>query len=794
MSKYFFITSFLFLLIINKAFSQNDGKDLKGKATISGYVKDATTGEFLIGANIIIKETYKGTVTNTYGFFSFTVDKGEYTLSSSYIGYSEFNKKVKLESDLKLDIQLNPSSFITTEVVIEAEKADEKIQNTSIGKMELEMEKIKTLPAFMGEVDIMKTIQLLPGIQSSGEGNSGFYVRGGGPDQNLIMIDEAVVYNPSHLFGFFSVFNSDAVKNIELTKGGMPANYGGRLASVIDVSMKDGNLKKIHAEGGIGLISSRLTVHGPIKKDTSSFLISGRRTYIDVLAEPFIKETSDFKGSGYYFYDFNTKLNYKLSDKDRLFVSGYYGRDFFTYKNKKSGFDINIPWGNTTASIRWNHLFSNKLFLNTTAVFSDYKFQLIAKQSDFEFKLFSGIKDINTKLDFSYFSGFGHEIKFGTNYIYHTFTPNNASAKQGEVVFEMGEIVKLFAHETAVYVTDEFDIGNRIRINAGIRYSNFTQVGPFDRYVKNEIGETIDTLQYEPNKKVIGYGGPEPRLSLRYKLSSSSSIKAAYTYNYQYIHLVSLSSISMPTDVWVPSSSLVKPQIGNQYTIGVFKNFKENHYETSIETYYKDMQNQVEYKEGALPEDDLKNNPDNNFTFGSGRSYGVEFFVKKVYGKFNGWIGYTVSKTIRQFPEINKGKEFYAKFDRRHDLSVVTSYDLSERWTVSGIFVYGTGNAITLPVARYFIEGQVVNEYAERNSFRMPAYHRADLSVTFKSLKTKKFESDWNFSVYNVYNRYNPFFIYFEDKGNHSKGEIKIVAKQVSLFPILPSVTWNFKF
>ncbi|MDQ3190290.1 MAG: TonB-dependent receptor [Bacteroidota bacterium] len=766
----------------------------QNKYTISGYVKEDKSGEYLTGANVYIKESLKGTTTNQYGFYSLTIEKGEYTLIASYLGFEDYSSPLILNDNKRINIALSSKSLLGKEVVITGEREDKNIQSTDMGRIEMDVEMIKTLPAFMGEVDLMKALQLLPGIQSAGEGNSGFYVRGGGPDQNLILLDEAVVYNPSHLFGFFSVFNSDAVKNIELIKGGMPANYGGRLASVIDVSMKEGNSKKFQVDGGLGLISSRLTVQGPIKKDTSSFIISGRRTYIDVLAEPFIKDSSPFKGSGYYFYDLNGKINYRISDKDRLFLSGYFGRDVFSYRNKNSGFNVDIPWGNTTTSARWNHLFNDKLFMNATAIFSDYQFEFQAMQSDFEFKLFSGIRDWNGKVDFNWFPSIRHNVKFGANYINHTFTPSNATAKQGDVVFDTGDITRLYAHEAAIYITDEFTITDKLSVNAGIRYSIFRQVGPFDRYVKDERGTTTDTIFFKPGEKVINYGGPEPRLAVRYALNQRSSLKASYTRNYQYIHLASLSAVSLPTDVWVPSTSLVRPQLGTQYAIGYFRNFFDNTFETSVELYYKEMKNQVEYKEGHLPENDMFDNPDQGLTFGDGKSYGSEFFIKKRTGKFHGWIGYTLSRTTRIFPEINQGKEFYAKFDRRHDLSVVLIYDLNTKWTFSTIFIYGTGNAITLPVTRYSIEGHLINEYGPRNSFRMPAYHRADISVTYTAKREGKFRSSWNFSIFNVYNRYNPYFIYFDNEGDISKGNLQVKAIQVSLFPILPSVTWNFSF
>ena len=815
MFKYsFHISLLLFVLFATQANAQE-------KYTLSGYVKDAQTGEYIPGVAVFNEQNRsEGIVTNIYGFYSLTLKSGSYTISFTSLGYAKKSVEINLKQNISLNVEIGTTVKEIKEVTVEGEKSDKNVKSSAMGTTNLSIDKIKNLPVFMGEVDPLKTIQLLPGIKSSGDGNSGFYVRGGGPDQNLILIDDATVYNASHLLGFFSVFNGDAIKDITMYKGGMPTQYGGRLASVLDVTMKDGNSKKYTVDGGIGVIASRITIQGPIKKDTSSFIISARRTYIDVLVNPFIdkfKKAAKYKGSGIFFYDLNAKINYRISDKNRLFVSGYFGRDKFTYKNTGSDFNVEMPWGNSTTSLRWNHLYNRKLFSNTSLIFSDFKFEFKAIQQDFEFKLFSGIRDWTLKQDFNYYPTIRHNIKFGVNYIYHTFTPFNASAKQGDVVFDTGKLARLYAHEAALYFSDDWDVTDWFKINAGARYSFFQQVGPFDRYVKNTIGQTIDTVHYNKLKKVVDYGGIEPRVSLRISLNQTSSIKASFTQNYQYIHLASLSAVSLPTDVWVPSTELIKPQFGTQYALGYFKNFHDNMYETSVEVYYKEMKNQLEYKEGSLPEDGVNDNSDYSFTQGKGHSYGAEFFIKKRLGKFNGWIGYTLSYTTRQFAELNSGKEFYAKFDRRHDGSLVLTYDLSNQWVFSTVFVYGTGNAITLPVSRYFISQRLVNEYGERNSVRMVPYHRLDLSVTFTPDKQKHlarkaerrakknkpvskktwysdYQSSLNFSVFNVYNRHNPFFIYFDNEGNLSDNNLKITAKQVSLFPILPSITWNFKF
>ncbi|MEY4595014.1 MAG: hypothetical protein RIQ47_1424 [Bacteroidota bacterium] len=764
--------------------------------TISGYIKELATGESLPGAGIFIPEKGKGTTTNTYGFYSITLPEGNYTLVYSFIGFEPQTKLIVLDKDVRMNISLSMQAIQTQEVVISAERADKNIQDVQMGKENIDIDKIKSIPAFMGEVDLVKAIQLLPGVSAAGEGNTGFYVRGGGPDQNLILLDEANVYNAGHLFGFFSVFNADAVQSVSLTKGGMPANYGGRLASVLDIQMKEGNNREFQAEGGLGIVASRLTIQGPIKKDTSSFIISARRTFVDLFFKPpFTKKGSDLSGNSYYFYDLNAKLNYTFSDKDRLFISGYFGRDVFSFKSQNSDFSIRVPWGNATATARWNHLFSDKLFMNTSLIYTNYDFEFEGGQEAFNFKLFSGITDYNLKSDFTWLPGIRHNVKFGGQYIYHVFVPSNVSARSGDVVFDLGQVIRNYAHDASIYINDEFDLTDKWKLSGGLRATYFAQVGPFDRYLRDPISGLVnDTASYEKGEKVKSYSNLEPRFAVRYGINSRSSIKASYTQNYQYIHLASLSSISLPTDLWVPSTDLVRPQFGIQYALGYFRNFKSNTYETSVEVYYKTMENQIEYKEGFLPENTVNDNVDNNFVFGSGRSYGAEFFIKKSKGKFSGWIGYTLAWTERTFEDLNNGKMFYAKFDRRHDISIVLSYEISSRWTIGGTWVYATGNLNTFPQRLYLLSnGDILEDYGgQRNNYRLPAYHRLDISATLKSKPGKKFDSSWNFSVFNVYNRYNPYIIYFDTA--YQGNTVTIAAKQISLFPLLPSVTWNFKF
>ena len=784
------------LVTCSISFSQNQ------KINISGYVKSNDSGETLIGANVVIKSLKVGCTTNNYGFFSFSLDSAEYLLETSYIGYENQSISISKSSN-DVIFNLKPTSYITDEVTLKAKKEDANIKNADIGKIEIDVEQVDQIPVLMGEKDILKTIQLLPGVQSGSEGSSGFYVRGGGPDQNLILLDEAVVYNASHLFGFFSVFNSDAINNMDLIKGTMPANYGGRLSSVLDINMKDGNSKKYGATGGIGLISSKLTVEGPIKKDTSSFIISGRRTYFDVLAKPFV-DTTAFSGSSYFFYDLTTKANYQLSKKDKLFISGYFGRDVFNFNSDDWGFKMNMPWGNATASLRWNHLFSSKLFMNTSLIFSDYKYELNMTQDldslpTTETSLFSGIRDWNLKNDFSYYPNPKHKIKFGSNYVFHKFNPTSFSGSYDNLDLE--QIINYYAHEYGIYVNDEFDVNDRLLLNFGLRYSGFTQVGPFERQVKDSSGQigqvsTDTTIIYDKGEIIEMYGGFEPRFSLRYLFNESSSIKFGFIQNYQYLHLTSVASSSLPTDVWLPSSDVVQPQFGRQISLGYFKNFSDNVYETSFELYYKKMENLVEYNEGYMPGVSIGlDNIDNNLTFGDGKSYGSELFLAKRRGNLNGWVGYTYSKTTRQFDNLNDGNWYYAKYDRPHDLSVVLNYQISDRLNLSTVFVYASGNSLTIPKSMYIIDGNLITEWGDLNSYRMDPYHRMDLALTLKNKPQKKFSSSWTLSIYNIYNRKNPYFIYFETDGLLGGTEnVEIKAQQVSLFPIIPSISWNFNF
>ena len=782
--KYIFFFVFLFSGFLSSA---------QNKYTLNGYVRDSLSRETLIGATLQVKELSRGVSTNQYGYFSLTLPEGEYTLIVSFVGYFPMEQKIKLKSDLELDIYLFSKSSLSQEIVISAKKRDANVKNAQMGQIDLSMNRMRSVPVIFGEIDPLKTLQLFPGVSNAGEGNSGLYVRGGGPDQNLILLDDAVVYNTGHLFGFFSIFNGDAIKNTTLIKGGMPAQYGGRLSSVLDISMKDGNMKKFQAEGGIGSIASRFAVQGPIIKDKSSFMISGRRTYIDALVKPFIKPGSQFYGSGYYFYDLNAKFNYKFSNKDRLYISGYFGRDVFNFVNNQRQFDVNIPWGNSTMTARWNHVFNKKLFMNTTFVYNDYDFALGALQNNFNFTLKSGIRDLSFKSDLDHYLTPEHKLKYGFQYTFHRFSPSIVSGQQDSIVFNPNNAQLKYAREIAAYIQDDWEISERIKLGYGLRWSGFQQVGPYTNFSTDNFGNKLDSALFKKGEHIKFYHGLEPRATLRYSLNDETSIKGSVSRNRQYIHLVSNSGTTLPTDVWVPSTFRVKPQLSWQYSAGLFKNFKDNTYETSIELYYKSMENQIEYREGYTPS--IKD-PEEEFVFGNGWSYGAEFFFNKTKGRFTGWIGYTLAWSWRKFPDLNKGNKYPAKFDRRHDLSVVGIYEFNRKWKLSTVFVYASGNAASLPEKFYLIEGVLTQQYSNINQYRLPSYHRLDISATYTPVpkKQKRISSSWNFSIYNAYSRQNPYFFYFDQTGSAFDGSLQVQAKQVSLFPVIPSVTYNFKF
>ena len=765
------ILTFLFVL----------GAQAQEKFTLSGHVTDSINGEELIGATVFVRNLGQGTSTNTYGFYSLTLPGGTYFLEVSYLGYKPLQLKVEFTKDRTVKIGLHPEALLLDEVVVSGTGADENVRSAEMSTTKLNIREAKEIPVLLGEQDILKTIQLMPGISATGEGGSGYFVRGGGSDQNLILLDEAPVYNASHMLGFFSVFNSDAIKDVKLYKGGMPAEYGGRLSSVLDVKMRDGNQRKFGFSGGLGLISSRLTIEGPIKKEKGSFIISGRRTYADL----FLKTSSDtlVSNNTLYFYDLNIKGNYKLGENDRIYLSGYFGRDVFAYSDY-FGFD----WGNATATIRWNHLFSNKLFLNSSLIYSNYNYDLFWDEGGWEFKIRSAIRDWNLKEDFQYFLAPENTMRFGLKLNYHNFIPGVVDASEDSGVNEM-ELTEKYAFETALYFAHEVKPFNLITVDYGLRFSMFHMIGPGDVYSYNEDGIAIDTTKYKQGEMIEDYYGLEPRITMTYPINNSNSIKASYVRTNQFIHLLSTTTSTTPMDAWIPSSNNVKPQIGDQIAIGYFRNLKENKYEASVELYYKWMQNQIDYRNGA--DIFLNEQVESQIVYGKGTSCGTEFYIKKNSGKLHGWISYTLSKTDRIFPDINDGKAFPAKQDRRHDVAIVAVYNIAKRWTFSGSWVYYTGNAVTFPSGKYEIEGTTVNMYTNRNEHRMPNYHRLDIGITLKGKERRRYESSVDLSIYNIYSRKNAYSIRFEEDEDDPT---KTVAKKLSLFPIVPSITYNFKF
>lgn len=770
--KYKYSALLLMLLLSCVTFAQN--------FTLSGRIKDAANGEDLIGAAVVVQGMEgTGVITNTYGFYSITLPKGTYNVAIQYIGYQSVVKEVVLTKDVSLNIELAEESESLEEVVVSAEAANANVTKTEMSVAKLSPKEVEAVPVIFGEKDIIKMVQLLPGVKTSGEGGSGFSVRGGGLDQNLILLDEAPVYNASHLLGFFSVFNSDAIKDVTLYKGGMPAEYGGRASSVMDVVMKDGNSKRFGASGGIGLISSKLTLEAPIVKDKGSFIISGRRTYADVFLK--LSSNEDLRNTTLYFYDLNMKANYQITDKDRVYLSGYFGRDNFGFGN-----DFGFNWGNATGTLRWNHIFNDRLFGNTSLIYSDYDYEFSIGAGEEQFGLSSGINDLNLKQDFTYFMNKDNTMSFGANVIRHEFVPGEISSGD-ESNFSADNIERQFALEGAAYVQNEQKVGQRWSFIYGLRYSVFDYTGPGTAY-EIEDGEVTSTQTYDDWETIQLYHGLEPRVSIKYLLNEVSSLKVAYNRNYQYMHLLSNSTSGSPTDRWVPSSNNVKPQIADQVAAGYFRNFADNMYEFSAEVYYKDMQNLIDYKPGA--ELIFNSSIETELVYGDGKAYGLELLLKKTQGKFTGWLSYTLSRSLREFDDIDDGKVFPSRQDRIHDLSVTAIYNFHPKWTASANLVFYTGDAVSFPSGRYEVDGVQVPYYTERNGYRFPNYHRMDLGVTWMVKKTKRFESSWNFSVYNVYGRENPYIINFEE--NEDTGQVEAV--QFSLFKAIPSVSYNFRF
>lgn len=744
------------------------------KFTISGTIRDQKNGETMIGVNVYPLELPGvGASCNSYGFYSLTLPEGKYHIVYSFVSYKSDTALIKLTANMRSDRFLSESVLTTTEVVVSALRENDNITTANIGVEKLDIRGTEKLPVIFGEKDILKTIQLLPGVKSGGEGNSGFFVRGGSADQNLILLDEAPVYNASHLLGFFSTFNSDALKDVTIIKGNSPAQYGGRLSSVLDVKMKEGNNQKYSVSGGLGLISSRLSVEGPISKDNGSFIITGRRTYADV----FLKLTEDFKDNSLYFYDFNVKANYNINDENRIFLSGYFGRD-------KMGLGaFGIDWGNQTGTLRWNCLISPKLFSNTSFIYSDYSYKGSISSGEATLSIESEIKDYTLKEEFQYFPDSKNTIRFGFNSVHHTLIPKRF---KGNLYDEPDKNAR-YSWDNALFVNNTMELTKELTFDYGVRFSAYSILGG-DTYNVYDKGVLNSSVKLAPGEFGKTYYNFEPRFHFNYLLNDKSSIKGGYARNTQHMHLMSNSTGGNPTDQWIGNSYNIKPEISDQVSLGYFLNFDddEDSYQLSIETYYKNLQNQVDYKNGA----DISSAPDieSELLYGKGRAYGIEFLLKKTQGRFTGWLGYTFSKTERLIDGINDGKWYNAMQDRTHDLSLIAMYQLTEQWSLSLLFVYSTGNAATFPSGKYDVGGKTVFYYSERNGYRMPAYHRLDFGATYTLPHNGKYESSWNFSLFNVYGRENAYSIKFEDNLSHSR------AVQTSLFRWVPSITYNFKF
>ncbi|MEM9832933.1 MAG: TonB-dependent receptor [Bacteroidota bacterium] len=774
--------------------------------TVNGYVRDAASGEDLIGATVMIQErSGTGTTTNVYGFYSMTLAAGDYTLIFSYLGYQPVEKQVSLTTDQTISVELASGEVELQEVVVSADRPDANVQDVAMSRENLQIEKVQRLPALFGEVDVIRTVQLLPGVISAGEGTTGLFVRGGAADQNLVLLDGATVYNPSHFLGFFSVFNPDAIKNIEIYKGGIPARFGSRLSSILDIQMKEGNSKEFKVSGGIGIISSRLTVEGPIKKDQSSFILSGRRTYADLFLR--LSPDEDIRDNILYFYDFNAKANYILNDRNRLFLSGYFGRDRFGVADQ-----FGLDWGNATSTLRWNHLLSDKVFFNTTLVYSnfDYGFDIDAETAEFTWT--SRLKEYSAKFDGNYFPSPNLAIDFGYHLSHFDFEPARI-IPQGEGVNFMPLILdNKYALEHAVYIGNNHQLSSRLSMEYGLRYSFFQHIGPGTllEYEENRplsdetiIGET----EFDRLENIKSYHGAEPRFGMRYLLDSEKSIKFSYNRMRQYVQIASNATAGLPIDRWIPADTYIPPMVGDQLALGYFQNLRQNTLEASVEVYYKWMHDIIDFLTGT--DILLNDNLETEISVGRGWAYGAEFLLKKDVGRTTGWLAYTLSRTRQQIDDINLGQPYNARHDRTHDIALVLSHQITPRFTLSGNWIYSTGTAVSLPSGRYQLSGLSVPFYDEgqRNAFRMPDYHRFDVSAVLESKKNedRRWQSSWSFSVYNLYGRKNPFVITFEDIYNEDvtfdpgTDEEPITSQRPGsistyLFRFIPSVTYNFKF
>ena len=784
---------FLLLLLSSCMWAQNN-------YSLSGTVKDASSGETLFGATVFIKDSSIGTNTNEYGFFSITASEGNYTLIVSYLGFEDVSKEIMLNEDQNINIELSEVSNQLNEVVLNTEDSEDiSLRKPQMSVSKLNVATIKQMPSVLGEVDIIKSIQLLPGVTNNGEGSSGFNVRGGSVDQNLVLLDETIIYNTSHLLGFFSIFNSDAIKDVKLYKGNIPARFGGRASSVLDVRQKDGNNKKFMLTGGIGSVSSRLALEGPIVKDRSSFLVAGRGSY----AHLFLKFDEDLKENSAYFYDLNLKTNFEINENNQLFLSGYFGRDVF-----KLNENFNSSYGNFSGNLRWNHVFNDKIFSNLSVNYSKYDYELEIKA--FEFDWLSQIDNYNVKYALSYYINNDIQLDFGINGIHYLFNPGVISPTTETSGINFLQLDQKRALEGGIYIGAEHRITPKLSLQYGIRYSDFARLGGQSLLtysndqpvVYNEVlgiyerGTPTGSIDYEKGKVIEGFGNLEPRLALSYQLNDKTAVKAGYSRVAQYIHLISNTTSVTPLDVWAPSGPYIEPQLSNQYAIGYFKKFKDNNFSLEIEAYYKDIENRIDYIDGS---DLIGNNTiETEILSGESKAYGLEFLLRKTKGNFTGWLAYTLSKSEQRTPGgnaggpgINNGNWYYTPYDRTHDLSFTGTYRLNKKWRFSANIIYQTGRPVTYPTGQYEYEGLSIASYSDRNSDRLPAYHRIDISAILVPGKpNRKWKGEWVFGIYNIYNRRNAASISFSQNRETGLNE----ATRTAIFGIVPSVTYNFKF
>jgi hypothetical protein len=765
--------------------------------SLFGYVKEKSSGESLIGATVLVDGKMKGVASNNYGFYSITLSSGMHHISYSYVGYQTVQQDIELINDTLLNIELQSLDSNLGEVAVVASRTS-KISNTEMSSQFLDIAEIKKLPATMGEIDIVKALQLLPGVQATNDGLTNLSVRGGSFDQNLFLLDDAPVYNPSHALGFFSVFNSDAIKSVKIYKATFPARYGGRLSSIIDIYMKEGNYKQWRVSGGFGLIASRLNMEGPIDNGNGSFMLAGRYSYAGTTVNLLghlgqqlrIESLDDFnKNNEINFYDLNAKVNYNLGTKDRLYLSAYSGSDHFYYY----AIDDNstMDWGNVTGTARWNHIFNSRLFSNTMLIYSTYNYSYILKDDARHFKWKSKLKEFDLKSDFDFYLNTSNHIKFGWVIENHNYFPGEVKPRDDTSITKPFTLDKQRAVIASVYASNNHRICDKLVVEYGMRYSGFFLLGENTVYSYSPSMDVIDSVYYGRGELVKFYQGIEPRLSINYRINDESSIKLSYAYTLQFQHLIGNSSVGFPSDVWVPSSTYIKPQSADQFAVGYYQIFDEHKYEFSVETFYREMHNIIDYRDNA----DLFLNPhiETQVLSGRGKSYGLEAYVEKRSGRLNGWMSYTLSKTTKQIDGINNNDAYPATYDKRHSLAVVLSYTLSPRWSVSSIFKLSSGGWITVPAGTFNFSGAAFNYYTSRNGYKMPMCHRLDLAFTYqpKTNKKSRWSGEWNFGVYNLYNRKNIFSLYVRQEDNDLQSS---KAYKMYLYGITPFITYNFKF